>query len=56
MMRRLKNESKRWQEFNSRGDRQISLDLETKIVHVFYMNISKKVMKMRQTMRCSMKT
>ena len=40
MMRRLRNESKKWQEFNSKGDRQISLDLETKIVHVFYMNIS----------------
>ena len=40
MMRRLRNESKKWQEFNSKGDRQISLDLETKIVHVFYKNVS----------------
>ena len=40
MMRRLRNESKKWYEFNSIGNRQISLDLESKTVHVFYMNIS----------------
>lgn len=40
MMRRLINESKTWHEFNSKGNRQISLDLEKKIIHVFYLNVS----------------
>jgi ubiquitin-protein ligase len=40
MMRRLRNESKKWGEFNSKGDRQISLDLESNTVHIFYLNIS----------------
>ena len=39
-MRRLINESKKWGDFNSKGDRQISLDLENRTVHVFYTNIS----------------